>query len=84
MTIRWYGHPGRVAQAMITALEEDRLQTAGEWQNFIDHLQALPPRLQTWTLDRIHEISGDEAAEYLRSRMRPIVPLTQTNQMGAA
>lgn len=72
--IRYYGRPDRVARAMLEALKEGRIKTPGMWQSFLDHMDALPPRLRSWTLNRTREIVGDTAADYLISQMGPPVP----------
>jgi len=72
--IRYYGRPDRVAQGMIDALETGAIKTPGQWQSFVDHLDALPFRLKVWTIDRIRKIAGDTATEYIISRMNRPVP----------
>ncbi|MFA5346926.1 MAG: hypothetical protein WC294_02220 [Methanoregula sp.] len=72
--IRWYGRPDRVALAMVAALEAGTVQTPGQWVDFIAHLQALPAKLQLWTLERIREITGETTYEYLLTQMIPPKP----------
>jgi hypothetical protein len=69
MAVRWFRRQDRVALAMIDALEAGTIRTPGAWMHLIRHLERLPPRLRSWTIERIRSIAGDTTADYLLSRL---------------
>jgi hypothetical protein len=67
--IRLHRNPGATAQRIIDAIEGGEVMTSGQWLDVIAHLHVFPPRVRSWTLDRIRTILGDMAADYLESQV---------------
>jgi hypothetical protein len=65
-----HGRRDRIAVALVDAVVEGKIQTPGQMADFIAHLELLPARLQSWCLEEICRVAGDEFITTIKQRMR--------------
>lgn len=56
----------RTAGRLIEAAESGRLQTPGQWRDWMRRVKRQPARLQSWIWQKLQISLGDTAIDYLK------------------
>ena len=68
-----HGRPDKIALAIIDAVIDGRVRTPGQLADLVAHMDALPPRLRSWTLQQLRERADREIVDHIVSRIQ-VVP----------
>jgi hypothetical protein len=58
--------PGEIAGRLISAIEEERLHTEGEWNDWIRQMKKIPAWWRKWVLKKVKKYFTESAFEHLK------------------